>query len=236
MRAAPGGRGTRGGQRRRAPPDKDARSHTAPQPPRRQAPWAPSAVLAEAEAASQGGPSPGCSQRRRAGRLLQVDVLCGAGVLQVLLVVLQEGAASGGECPQACGHAPHTWAHHTAPASPLSLLAQTWLQCSLPVPPRDAASTLRTTPHPHAPRHPPLSSDPPPSCPHAPQTSSPPSPSCAPQGTRSARRPSPAIVCTGPPSRPTYPTLWATGLIDSWETKTWQAKRLSSGCLVMKPK
>lgn len=35
---------------------------------------------------------------------------------------------------------------------------------------------------------------------------------------------------------PTHPTLLATGLIDSWDTKTWQAKRLSSGCLVMKPK
>lgn len=38
------------------------------------------------------------------------------------------------------------------------------------------------------------------------------------------------------PSSPTHPTLWATGLIDSWETKTWQAKRLSRGCFVMKPK
>lgn len=35
------------------------------------------------------------------GQLLQVDVLCGAGVLQVLLVVLQEGAA------HALGHRPH---------------------------------------------------------------------------------------------------------------------------------
>ena len=64
---------------------------------------APSPVLAEAEVASRGGPSPGCSRSRRAGRLLQVDVLCGAGVLQMLLVVLQEGAASGGERPQARG-------------------------------------------------------------------------------------------------------------------------------------
>lgn len=73
------------------------------QPPRCQAPRAPSPVLAEAEAASRGGPSPGCSRGRRAGQLLQVDVLCGAGILQVLLVVLQEGAASGGEHPQARG-------------------------------------------------------------------------------------------------------------------------------------
>lgn len=45
--------------------------------------------------------------------------------------------------------------------------------------------------------------------------------------------PSPQL---GPPSDATHPTLWATGLIDSWETKTWQAKRLSRGCFVMKPK
>lgn len=34
------------------------------------------------------------------GQLLQVDVLCGAGVLQVLLVVLQEGAAAEERGPQ----------------------------------------------------------------------------------------------------------------------------------------
>lgn len=34
-------------------------------------------------------------QQEGGGRLLQIDVLCGAGVLQVLLVVLQEGAAGG---------------------------------------------------------------------------------------------------------------------------------------------
>lgn len=34
-------------------------------------------------------------ERESSGWLLQVDVLCGAGVLQVPLVVLQEGAAGG---------------------------------------------------------------------------------------------------------------------------------------------
>lgn len=34
-------------------------------------------------------------ERESGGWLLQVDVLCGAGVLQVPLVVLQEGAAGG---------------------------------------------------------------------------------------------------------------------------------------------
>jgi len=41
-------------------------------------------------------PQPGSGEQ-----LLQVDVLCGAGVLQVLLVILQEGAA------HTLGHRPH---------------------------------------------------------------------------------------------------------------------------------
>lgn len=48
--------------------------------------------------------------------------------------------------------------------------------------------------------------------------------------------PAPPHSSLVPPWDSTHPTLWATGLIDSWETKTWQAKRLSRGCLVMKPK
>lgn len=46
----------------------------------------------------------------------------------------------------------------------------------------------------------------------------------------------PAPILHPTPWGPTHPTLCATGLMDSWETKTWQAKRLSRGCLVMKPK
>lgn len=42
--------------------------------------------------AASGVPRP-AAPGAECGRLLQVDVLCGAGVLQVLLVVLQEGAA-----------------------------------------------------------------------------------------------------------------------------------------------
>lgn len=40
-------------------------------------------------------PAPAAPAAGDRWRLLQVDVLCGAGVLQVLLVVLQEGAAGG---------------------------------------------------------------------------------------------------------------------------------------------
>lgn len=52
-----------------------------------------SPVQSSPKLAASAMPRPRCAGAG-AARLLQVDVLCGAGVLQVLLVVLQEGAAA----------------------------------------------------------------------------------------------------------------------------------------------
>lgn len=166
-----------------------------------------SPVQSSPKLAASAMPRP-CCAGAGAARLLQVDVLCGAGVLQVLLVVLQEGAAAD-RAPQ----------HSAAALRPVNLLPglraarpptpdspAPWLLLTLPLS-VERPSPAGPGPRPTAPAPPPLS--PAPAPPHS------------------------SLV---PPWDSTHPTLWATGLIDSWETKTWQAKRLSRGCLVMKPK
>lgn len=223
-----------------APLPQPLQSRESPRGPGQQVPRAPSPVLAKA-AWSPRHARPSCRERG-ARRLLQVDVLCGAGVLQVLLVVLQEGAAAE-TVPAACLSGP------PAPPSALPGSAcdpqKSLLSCpghqglKAPLPPDPLLAKVPAPPHARG-RHPPQ---------HLPQvpptyrfSSDLPSHLCP---NSAHPLPGPHALQTwplgpspqrGPPCDPTHPTLWATGRIDSWETKTWQANRLSRGCFVMKPK
>lgn len=198
----PGSLGHRAGAMLGAPwiPTHGPRLRPGPQPPREAVRMCGESVWAWAGACAGGAKPAGCGVRQslwpsvgleggaEAGDtvtapLLQVNVLCGAGVLQVLLVIfLKRSSARKG--------------------------TMGWLRAG-PGPGPRHRKPLHTQP-----RH---SQTP---CTQTPSTATP----CIPStGTAS------------PPS-PSYPTHSATCRMDSWETKTWQAKRLSTGCLVMNPK